>query len=495
MKQLSIQDAGFIYQETINTPMHISGLGFYDQAGERKKKNQADFVSFLSSRLQNANILKQKLVHVPGDWDRPYWIEDENFRLENHVNVIELPKPGNHAQLMELVSDLLSKPLDLSRPLWEVHVIEGLRSIDGLSKNSFALLTKIHHSCIDGASGNSIMEVLHDFEKNPKPVAVPTPAIEKMLTETAKRIPGHYEMQAIAYGKNVLSFFDQTTAVSRRLPSLLKTGVQLYRGQKSAGAKLTVPATRFNKTPSGKRVFESALFQLDDIKAIKNSVPGTTVNDVMVSIVAGGLRKYLAHYGELPEGSLGAMLPQNTRKEVVAKSDHGNQVGGLFANIHTNIADPIERLNAIHQSTVEAKQFAEDEGTASILPNMMGGFLYPRYGKAMTQFLQKHNLMERVGPVVVNTVITNVPGPNFPLYHAGAKLMSYSGIAPLTDGLGISHAVYSFCGKLTLSMVSCEEMMRDPEFYINCCKEVFHELCQATQVTPADSEDLMRETA
>lgn len=475
MKQLNIQDAGFIYQETESTPMHIGGLGIYNQSAKAPIRSKKDITEYLSARIHIAPIMKQKLHHVPGEWDRPFWVRDNEFKIDNHVHHIGLPNLGNISQLNELVSNIISQPLDMSRPLWEVYFIEGL-NIDGLAKNSFAILTKIHHSCIDGASGANIIGAMHDLTTNAQ--AMPTPANDD--EGEAVKLPGRYESLARAYASNVISSYEQSVSVSKRLPSLIKTVSQLYRGERKAGAKLKVPATRFNKTPGKSRLFASSQYSLDKIKAIKNAVPGTTVNDVMVAIIAGALRNYLAHHGELPDLPLGAMLPQNVRSESNESDKHGNVVSGLFATIHTDIEDSVERLQAIHESVNEAKVFSNEENLAAIFPNLMGGFLYPKAGKALTRMNQHFHIMERLGPVVLNTVITNVPGPDFPLYHDGAEMVSYAGIPPLTDGVGISHAIYSYCGKISLAMVTCGGMMDDPEFYMQCCDVAYNELLEKT---------------
>jgi WS/DGAT/MGAT family acyltransferase len=482
MKQLNIQDAGFIYQETEQTPMHICGLGIYNQGSAKHGRlSKAEILRYVEQRIHAAPILKLKLFEVPGDWERPYWVEDQDFKLSSHINHIALPKPGNRSQLNELASQIISRPLDMSKPLWEVHIIEGV-SNDDLADDSFAILTKIHHSCIDGGSGNNLISALHDLSAEAEPM--PAPANDEHQPEI---IPGKYELLARAYASNVINTLEQSIATTKKLPSLFKVAKELYRGEKDAGAKLSVPATRFNRTPTKERVLTTQRFELADIKDIKNAVEGTTVNDVMVCIVAGALRRYLDHYGELPDQSLGAMMPKNIRG-AEDEDTHGNRVGGLFASIHTNIEDPLRRLKAIHTSTQKAKDFSEEAGTDNILPNLMGGFLFPRTGKALSKLLQKHHVMERLGPVILNTVITNVPGPNFPLFHAGAQMAEYAGIPPLTDGVGISHAVYSYMGVITLSAVTCKDMMDDPDFYRECFEQSFKELHDAVLQSSTEAE-------
>lgn len=477
MKQLNVQDAGFIYQETEKTKMHIAGLGIYDQAtSKRKRMKKKEIFKYIEERIHLSPILKQKLMLTPGDWSRPYWVAEPDFDISQHVQHVSLAAPGNLAQLFDFISVEMSKPLDMTIPLWQVYVIEGLNGIEGVGKDSFAVLAKVHHSCIDGVTSASVLAVLNDFE----PDGTPPPAPEEADPEE-ENVAGKYETISRDYGKNIINSYQQSIAMSRRVPVLAKTAFDLYRGRMDSGANYNVPVTRFNQTPSKDRKIAFTSFQIDQVKAIKNAHDKITVNDVMVCVIAGGLRKYLEHHDELSETSLGAAIPKNIRSTKDSGDTHGNKVGGLFTSIHTNIADPVERLYAIQYSIRKAKEFADEADTGELFPALMGGFLSPRAGKAFAKFCQRHQLMEKIGPVILNTLITNVPGPNFPIYHAGARMVKYAGILPLTDGVSLGHAVYSYCDTVTLSVISCPELMEDIDFYLECCEQAFQELLDLSQ--------------
>lgn len=480
MQQLNIQDAGFVYQETANTPMHISGIAIFDQSStSRKRMSKKQIIDYINARIHQAPILKQKLFEPPFELERPYWAEDPNFVPHDHIYQHFLPAPGNKKQLSELISQIVSCPLNMSKPLWEIHIIEGLNDYENVGKNSFAMITKIHHCCVDGGSGNNLYAALVDLTADAEPFPKNN-TLHNADENTKTKLPGRYEMLATAYGNNTVDVIQQIAAITKRLPGLVKIASRLYTGRIDPGAKLSVPLTRFNKTPEKERVVDFADFDLQTIKEIKQRVPGCTINDIAVCIISGALRRFLQHHNELPQASLGAMLPKNIRSKNDMKKKNGNMVGGLFATIHTDIADPKERLLAISDCTKKAKRFATDADTASILPNMMGGFLYPKAGKALTQFMQKNKIMERVGPVIVNTVITNVVGPNFELFHAGAKQHIFFAFPPLTDGIGISHAVYSYQDKVSISVISCPSMIDDTDLYIQFCRDSFNELVAAT---------------
>lgn len=476
MQQLNIQDAGFIYADTERTPMHLCGMALYDQGTcTRNRPTKKQITSYIEDRIHHCPIMMQKLQVVPGDLDRPYWVNDEHFAVKNHLHHVALPAPGNREQLMDMVSDIMSSPLDMSRPLWELHVIEGLDQVEGLGKNSFALVTKVHHCCIDGSGGNNIMAALSDLA----PDAAPIPPQGEVESAANDEGPGVVRMMAGAYDRNMRNLYRVPMAAARRLPALARTALELYRGDREAGVSLSVPATRFNKTPGKDRVFSFLTLELDEVKAIKAAHPGTTVNDVMVSVVAGGMRHYFEERGEPIDGCLGASIPKDVRQDEETAQKSGNKVSGLFIGIHNNIADPVERLKAVHASVEQANALSRDIDLDSIFPNLMFGFMAPRAGKSLARLIQQYGIMERMGPMAMNTVITNVAGPNFPLYHTGAEMVSCAGMPPLLDGVGIAHAVYSYNGSITLSVTSCPEMLDDSPFYMACCQRAFDELQSA----------------
>ncbi len=493
MKQLNIQDAGFIYQETENTKMHIAGLGIYDQStSKRKRMSTEEIYAYIEERLHHSPILRKKLKFISGDWLRPYWVTAAEFDISQHVKHVRLPEPGDVNQLMTYISEEMSKSLDMTLPLWQVYVIEGLDAVEGIGKDSFAVLAKVHHSCVDGVTSASVLAALNDL--SPDAVAA-MPVVATAVVATAdvamvdvatvdvdseESTPGVFEIVTRDYAQNVINSYRQSLLISRKVPAFVKTAFELYRGRKDSGAKFSVPPTRFNQTPHKSRKIAYTSFDLAKIKKIKNAHPGATVNDVMICIISGALRSYLDHYGELSDISMGAAIPKNIRTDKDSADTHGNKVGGLFTNIHTNIADPIKRLKSIQHSMQKAKKFAEEVDTGELFPAMMGGFLSPRASKVFAKFCQRYQVMERIGPVVLNTLITNVPGPNFPLYHAGAQMVNYAAMLPLTDGVSLGHAVFSYCDKITLSVITCPEMMDDIDFYLQCSEEAYQQLLQAS---------------
>src|SRR6056297_957827 len=432
MQQLTGLDASFLYLETAATPMHVGSLCIYDQstaAGGHVTIKQ--IIRFFEERLHKAKTFRRRLANVPLGLARPYWIEDPEFDLEFHLRHIALPKPGDWRQLCILTARLLARPLDLNRPLWEAWVIEGLDNVDGIPPGSFGLVTKIHHSAIDGISGAEIAAAIHSLTPHDQPEPPPRPW-------TAEREPTDVELLA------------------RRDLSL----------------PLHVPRTRFNANVSAHRVFDARTFALDEIRGIKGYVEGATVNDVIVSVCGGALRKYLAAKDELPDESLIAMAPMSVRSDR-QRGAEGNRVSAMRLPVGSDIEDPLERLRAVHAASDEAKRFTRTAGPelsmelAEFLPTTTSGLAARAYGR--------WHMAERLPPVF-NTVITNVPISNHPLYSMGTKMVAYYGLGPVVHGVGLFQPVIGYDGKITVSAISCREMMPDPAFYCECLQQSFDEL-------------------
>lgn len=469
MEQLSGLDASFLYLETGNMPMHIGGLAIYDQStAPGGAVTFKDILRFFEKRLHKARAFRQRLAKVPMSLDHPYWIEDPEFDLEFHVRHIALPKPGDWRQLCIQAARLHARPLDTNRPLWEAYVIEGLDNVEGVPAGSFALVTKFHHAAIDGVSGAEISASIHDSS--------PEDRVDAPDTEwQPSRYPSDIELLGRSAVTTVKRPFEFASLVARNVPTAWRVGRGLLTEEISLSSK--VPRTRFNGNVSPHRVFDARSFSLDEIRAIKSRVDGATVNDVVVSVCGGALRRYLESKGELPEESLVAMAPISARPDQMRKTA-GNMVSTMSLPVRSDIADPLERLRAVHEESDRAKKLALTVGTsvaadfAQFLPSTTTGLMasaYSRYG------LAKHL------PPLFNTVITNVPGPNFPLYSMGSRMVASFGLGPIAHGLGLFQPVIGYNGQITISAISCREMMPDPSFYCDCLTESFEELKKATR--------------
>ena len=469
MKQLGILDAAFINLEQPNTPQHVGGLGIYDPSTApggfvRFKQVIANF----EQRLNRLPLFRTRLVEVPGGVDRPYWVKDANFDVEFHLRHIALPHPGDWRQLCIQVARLHARPLDLSRPLWECYIIEGLDNIPDLPEGSFAVYTKMHHSLVDGAGGTSFMAALHDLEANPAPQAAS--GDEPLLVD---RDPSTAELlgrAAINQAKGTVDLARGSVGLTREMG---KFALKIMR-KEIPMPDVQAPKSRFNGPVGPHRIFEAANFPIAEFKKIKEAT-GVKLNDVALAVVGGALARYLADKGEVPEGSLAAGIPVNLRTRRGETGDN-NQVGSIFASLHTDISDPIERLKAIHASTSEAKEFGESSPMLDTLK--VAGILSP----AVTKFassLWSDNHLSKYLPVNISTVITNVPGPNFDLFCAGARLVQYQGLGLLTPGVGLFHTVFTQSETVNMSVLGDRDIMPDPEFYIQCLKDSYDELNSA----------------
>ena len=463
MKQLNGLDSAFLYMETPNAPMHFGSVAIFDPStapgGEVRFKR---IIQTLKERAHLAPYLRQRLYEVPFNMDFPYWVRDESFDPEFHIRHIALPKPGDWRQLCIQVARLQSRALDRSRPLWELYVIEGLDNVAGIPPGCFALVSKTHHAAIDGKSSYDIGSALCD----------PTPEIRQLEGAEhwkADKTPTLLELAAMAHENNMKKPRRYLDFLKKTLPTWNGVTESLIKGNLEATPK--VPRTRFNHVLSQNRVFEGVTFPLDEIKQIKNSAGGT-VNDAVLAICAGALRCYLLEKDELPDETLVSMCPINVR-DPNAASDGGNQVVSMSVPLHTNIADPKERLLAICASTRNAKEATNAIDAKSMLE--MADFIPTQLAALGARVAAENGLANFVAPTV-NTVITNVPGSQAPTYSNGAKLVRGWGFGPCTDGNGLFHSIGSYCGELYISVTCCRVMMPDPAHYAKCLEASFAEL-------------------
>lgn len=469
MQQLSGMDASFLYFETANAPMHIASVAIYDPSTSPKgTMSFEDVVENTRRRLHLARSFRQRAVPVPFNIDHPWWIEDPDFDLEFHIRHLALPKPGNWQQLCTQAARLHARPLDTSRPLWEFYVIEGLDDIEGVPPGSVAVVSKIHHAAIDGVSGAEMTAAIHDLEPEGQP-----PTEDDWKPEP---VPSPTDLLARASLNLTLRPMRFARVMGRMVPAIGAVQRQVRRSQLDLPDVGRVPKTRFNVPVTPHRVVDGRSFPLDQLRAVKNAIPGATINDAVLTVVGGAMRAYLHSKGELPGDSLIAMAPISVRTEGESGSA-GNQVATMNVPLRTDIGDPLARLAAVYDGTVRSKALTNAVGArllseySSLLPNGLAGLgarLYTRLGMA-----------NRTNPVF-NTVVTNVPGPQIPLYSAGARLVRLYGMGPVFDGMGIIHPVFSYCGQLTISVTSCREMLPDAPFYAECLQSSFDELVKAT---------------
>jgi WS/DGAT/MGAT family acyltransferase len=473
IQQLTGPDAMFLHTELEGFPMLIGGVSIYDQStapgGIVRFK---DVLAMFESRLDRSPIFRRRLVEVPMNLDQPYWMDDPDFDLEFHVRHIALPKPGDWRQLCIQVARLHARPLDLKRPLWEAYVIEGLDNVEGVPPGSFALYLKVHHAAMDGASGVQFFAAFNDITPTPEPAPQPAPW-EGDTKPSTMRLLGKAYLNGLRKPGQILNMGRGALVSRRRVKKGLKRGDFEELGE--------IPQTCFNGKLSSHRVVDATRFDFDAVRQIKNAVDGATINDAVLTIVGGALQRYLNAWEELPEESLVTGCPVNVRSEA-EKDAGGNLVGMMSTRLNTHIADPLERLQAVHDDAVNAKSYLEAQGArmmvdySETIPAALQSLLVQISAAAG---MSEKNLM-------MNTMVTNVPGPPVQLYMCGAKIIDSFGIGPLAPGVGLFHTVNSMVmkdkGTITLAFICCRDVMPDPEFYAQCLQESFDELEQATRL-------------
>jgi len=474
VRQITGGDALFLYSDKQSRHQHISMLYLYDQSKVRGGPLRfKDILRHVEERIGSSPIFRQRLVEVPLNLDYPYWINDPDFDLEFHVRHIALPKPGDWRQLCIQLSRLHARPLDLTRPVWEMYVIEGLDNVDFLPRGSFAIMTKIHHVAIDGVSAAEMTEGLHDLEPYPqtqprarrwRPEAEPSTA--RLLTRAAR----NNLRTSLGTGRRLFGKLQQAVTDS--------LGGEPDRHWTAEPG----PLTRFNQKISPHRVWDAVRFDLADFKAIKNAVPGATINDVVLTVCGGAMSRYLASKNEAPDKSLAALVPVSVRTSEESGTA-GNKVHLTRTSLKTLQADPLRRLAEVSEEMRHVK--AMNAVGARQMTEMQENLPAP------TMLLASKVTVANTGPgrrfrEQNNMVVTNVPGPQHTLYFCGARLAMFTGLAVITDHLGISHAVTSYDGTLVIAPLADRAMMPDPELYAQCLRDAFTELQEMTRKGDGD---------
>ena len=460
MQPLSGLDASFLYLESPTMHMHVGSVAVVSDT-----LTFDEFRTLIEQRIHLVPRLRQRLVEVPLSVDRPYWVDDPDFNLALHLHHVALPRPGNWRELRRLASRIFSQPLDRSRPLWEFVFVEGLDTIPQVPPGSVALISKVHHAAIDGASGNDILTVLVDptpegREISPAPDWNPPPIPNEIGVVTRSAV------DFITRPLKLPKLLAETAVSTVKAGALTRVpGVEL------PAVPFTAPYTRINGKVTAERIWNTALLELDRVKEIKN-IMDVSVNDVVLAICAGALRRYLGEKGELPKKPLVSMVPVSTRSKD-EQNTMGNQVSAMLIQLATDVADPLERLTTIHNNATGGKMFQGAIG-AKTLANYLDFVPFSLGGQA-ARLYTRLNVAERLNPIM-NLTITNVPGPQMDLYLAGHKLLAVLGMAPIIDGMGLMIAALSYNGVLSMSVTSCPKLMPDLDLFAKYLRESANEL-------------------
>ncbi|MEM6723415.1 MAG: wax ester/triacylglycerol synthase family O-acyltransferase [Bacteroidota bacterium] len=476
MEPITGMDATFLYGETPNSPMHIGSVGILEGS-----LSFDVFRSTVLSRIHLIPKLRKRLVTVPMGIDYPYWVDDPDFDIDMHLNHIALPRPGGWKELRAVASQIFSEHLDRNRPLWSFTFIEGIDDIGQVPKGSVAIVSKMHHVAVDGMAGAGILSLIFDMSPKPRKISPPKPF-------NPEPIPNQISMilkSSASFAKRPFKF---PRMVANTVTASLKAGV-LSRVQRAElpTAPFTAPSTPLNGIISAQRKWNAAILDLGRIKALKK-IMGTKMNDIMLAICAGALRRYLLEKNKLPPKPLVSLVPISVRTKEEEQTA-GNKLSAMLIQLATNIEDPIERLETIYANTLKGKSYQGAMG-AQTLTNMAEAVPFGIANQA-ARLYSRYQMAEMHKPAF-NVLITNVPGPQFPIYLNGHKLVSIMGMAPIIDGMGLIITIFSYDGKVMVSPTSDAKTMPDLNTFTRYIRESANEL-EAAVLALADKKKKEKE--
>ncbi|MEL6483309.1 MAG: wax ester/triacylglycerol synthase family O-acyltransferase, partial [Bacteroidota bacterium] len=463
-KQISGYDAAFLYAESPTSPMHIATLVVVEGS-----LNFKDFKKIVASKLHLMPKFRQRLLNVPMNLDYPYWVDDPNFELDLHLHRMKLPDPSNWETLRRTTSRIFSAPLDLRRPLWSIHFIEGIDEIAQVPKGSVAIVSKVHQVMIDGNSGVGLMGILFDKDDKAKPID-----LSKVKKFDPDPLPDDISLllkSGYGFLKNPFKL-PKTLAETAVAFIKTKTSKTLSIQKEFTSARYPVPITIFNGNISPKRTWGTAILEFDRVNSLRKSTSGS-INDLILAFCAGAIRRYLQEREKLPLQPLVANVPISIRSE--NDKSHNNQIANMMIQLATHIDDPLERLEYIQEQTMLGKSRHKTMG-AKTLSKMADAVPFGLANLAAGLY-SKYNIKDLHRPPF-NVTITNVPGPRNLLYLNGHKVVAMFGLTPVVDGFGLIIAAFSYNGVISITTTSDAKTMPDAYVFSRYIRESANELEQ-----------------
>jgi diacylglycerol O-acyltransferase / wax synthase len=505
-KKLSSMDASFLYLETPEMPMHVGSMAIFRLPEDYKGNFFEDFKAMIASRLHIAPILKARLEKAPLDIDHPSWVEDEQFDIDRHIFRGSLPAPYDRATLERLVGWMHAKLLNRARPLWEFYVFEGMKD------NEIGLYSKMHHACIDGGAGAALTNMIYDVTPVPRQVDPPTARkIAQEPRDIAANLIDSYQalwrqpFDASAAPKNLElprsgksdlgsilfdnAMFQIESAVkfAGSVPAMLKSVsdvVGKISDPKSRDSIVSMmsPPTILNKAISSERSFAGTSISLSRAKAVAK-LSGGKLNDVVLALASGVVRRYLIERSALPAKSLTAAVPISLREE--GNTEANNQVFGMICSIATHIEDPKARLEAIIAQSSKSKEMSHP--LRALMPqvsniSMLGA---PILVQILALLYSRSNLSD-VLPPAANITVSNVPGPRQTLYAAGAELLHIFPVSISTHGLALNITVQSYRDQLDFGFIAGANIIPHVQVLCDMLPEEFSTLEAAFAPPAAD---------
>jgi diacylglycerol O-acyltransferase / wax synthase len=457
-------DSSFLHLERDAAHMHVAGCMVFD--GEAPTYDE--LVEQISGRLHLVPRYRQRLAFVPFNQGRPVWVDDPHFNIAFHVRHTALPSPGGEAQLKRLTGRVFSQALDRSRPLWEIWLVEGL------SDERFALLSKTHHALVDGVSGVDIATVLFDTSPDPMPVAAPDHEWVARPVPSGAQLLADALLERATVPAEIVRGVRATLRGPRQLATRIARAVGGVGAMARAGLQ-AAPPSPLNVRIGPHRRFTWVRGDLQQFKTIKNALGGT-VNDVVLTVVAGALGRYLRVHGEATEDLvLRAMVPISVRADV-ERGALGNRVAAMWAPLPIGLTDPVQRLLTISRDMDGIKESGQAIG-AQVLTELTG-FAPPTIMAQAARLQARQRLF--------NLVVTNVPGPQFPLYMLGRELEAMFPMVPLAENQALGIAIMSYNGQLNFGLNADYDAMPDLEAVADELRASIEELAAAAGADSAD---------
>ncbi|MFK7836530.1 MAG: wax ester/triacylglycerol synthase family O-acyltransferase [Sulfitobacter sp.] len=465
MKQLSGIDATFLYMETEQTPMHVAGLTLYDMPKGFKGSFHKHFTEFFKGRVHLIPIFGMKLAKAAFEIDHPGWVDAGELDFDYHIQSAKLPKPGTRKQLEDMVAELHATTLDRKRPLWQFTIIEGIEG------RQAALYSKVHHAAVDGGAGMVITQALYDLTEVPREVDAPKPKPET-------RIPTQAERAILSINDIMSNAVRQQLTMMENVPKMLGQMTDMILPVLSGKVGLPqmfAPRTPFNVTVQAKRSYAARSISLPEVKAISKAT-GSKLNDVVMAISSGAVRRYLMEKQELPDAALIAFVPISMRE--AGNTDINNQVFGMNVPLATNYGDPLKRLKKIKQESGASKTMAGSVKDAA--PSDFTIIGAPTLLPGLMQLYGNSKLADVI-PQVVNMCISNNAGPPFPLYCAGAKVTALYPVSIATHGCGLNITVQSYLDHLDFGLTCDYNAVPDVDHLAGLFIDSFEELKAAVE--------------
>jgi diacylglycerol O-acyltransferase / wax synthase len=479
-QHLSGLDATFLYLETAQTPMHVGSLHLYELPTGYRGNFHLDVTQHLAKRIHLSPIFTRKLVFMPLNLGHPLWMPDEDFDITRHIRLIDTPMTVKKAQAT--AAKLHGKLIDRAHPLWEFYVFNHIRRPDGSVCAAF--YSKIHHAALDGQGGTVLANAVLDVTPVPREVAAPDVQNKQRGAGDLKigeMIGAVFSNSLAQYAKLIKSLPSAATQVASHVGgALAKNSLQLRDGQTSSKIKVKAPLSLAPKTPfnigiSAQRVFVTTSIDFAQCKTMAKSI-GASFNDIVLWICSTALRSYLKQHGTIPTKPLIAAMPVSLRDN--NNKDMGNQASMSLANLATHIAHPMKRMAAIMESTSKVKDALVN--LKSVLPTDYPSFLAPWIvGGAARLALQTYgrgDFAQRL-PMVANLVISNVPGPQVPLYMAGARMLTFHPLSIVMHGLGLNITIQTYAGKVDFGIIAGKEALTHPQDLVKALNAAYDEAC------------------